>query len=85
VGKHWTKEELKYIKKNCGILKDELIACKLFQLTGRICSGNAVRQMRAKLGIKKEHGRGVCRLAAKKPKEKKQMGLEAKKLDGGGG
>ena len=78
MGKHWTKEELKYIKKNCGILKDEVIACKLFQLTGRTCSGNAVRQMRAKLGIKKEHGRGVCRLV---PKEKKQKN----KLDRGRG
>lgn len=83
MGKHWTKEELKYIKKNCGILKDKVIAFKLFQLTGRVCSSNAVRQMRAKLGIKKEHGRGVCRLAPKKPKQKKQV--EQQKLDGGGG
>ena len=58
----WTDEDRQFIKDNAAFMKDADIAKELTEKTGRKVTLDAVRKVRQKLGIKKRHGRGICRV-----------------------
>ncbi len=65
-----TDSEMDFIKSSCGVMKDHEIANKLTILRGQSgkrgketrVSVDLVRKARYKLGIRKGHGRGVCKI-----------------------
>lgn len=60
----WTDEEREFIRANCAALTDQQIANELSAVSNRIVTTQAARKQRQNMGLKKMHGRGVCRLAA---------------------
>jgi len=58
----WTSIEEQFIRDNAAVLTDQEGAIQLGQVMGRPISTYAFRKKRQKLGLKKAHGRGVCRL-----------------------
>ena len=58
----WTKEELDFVRANAAVLTDKDGAEKLSSATGRYVSLHSYRKKRQLMGIKKAHGRGICRL-----------------------
>jgi hypothetical protein len=63
----WTDSERDFIRANAAVMKDEALAGRLSLLRGRPVSVNAVRKVRAKLGLRKRHGRGRCELCPPRP------------------
>jgi hypothetical protein len=63
----WKDNEKQFVRDNANSMKDEEIAKKLTELSGRTVTLNAVRKMRQKLGLRKKCGRGKCELAAAPP------------------
>ncbi len=65
-----TDAEINFIKSSCGVMKDKEIADKLTALRSQIGESgqksqvtvDLVRKARYKLGIRKGHGRGVCKI-----------------------
>lgn len=62
----WTDSEKKYIRDNAHRLKDVDLAKDISKSSGRHVSLQAVRKMRQKLGVKKQSGRGICKIEPKK-------------------
>jgi len=60
--KHWSLAEETLIRTLSPRVKDEDLIHELFKLSGRIVGLGALRKQRARLGIKKQHGRGICKL-----------------------
>ncbi len=58
----WTDAEKKYIRDNAHRLKDVELAEHISKSSGRHVSLQAVRKMRQKLGVKKQSGRGICKI-----------------------
>ncbi len=56
--------ELDFIRNNANIMKDKDVAAFLTRISGRYVSINSVRHARTNLGIRKEPGRGVSRVAS---------------------
>ena len=59
----WTPIEEQFIRDNASKITDEVGALQLSKIVSRTVTPNAWRKKRQQLGIKKAHGRGVCRLA----------------------
>ena len=59
----WTKVEEQFVCQNANKITDAEGARQLSQMTGRNITVNAWRKKRQQLGLRKDHGRGVCRLA----------------------
>lgn len=59
---HWTDQEKNFVAANAVRMKDADMAAALCRLTGRHISVDAVRKIRAGLGIKKKSGRGRCEI-----------------------
>lgn len=65
-----TDAEMDFIKSSCGVMKDQEIADKLTILRSHAgekgkksrVTVDLVRKARYKLGIRKGHGRGVCKI-----------------------
>jgi len=64
--KIWIKESLDLLKNLAGRMNDEEGAAELTKLLGRTITKIAFRRQRQILGIKKEGGRGVCKLCGEK-------------------
>jgi hypothetical protein len=60
MNKVWSEAEKQFIVQNASTMKDDEIAARLTQITGRKVSLQAVRKQRQKMGITKKPGRGVC-------------------------
>ena len=58
----WTELERQYIRSNADKMSDEEGARTLSGIVRRKISVHAWRKQRQSLGIKKESGRGVCRI-----------------------
>lgn len=58
----WTTAEKDFVKQNAGTLTDKVIAAKLTLMCNRTVTTQAVRKQRQKMGLKKQQGRGVCKL-----------------------
>jgi hypothetical protein len=63
VNQVWTEDEKEYVRANAGLLTDAALAVSLTKITGRVITLNGVRRQRQKMGLRKKHGRGVCKLA----------------------
>jgi|TARA_R110002012_G_scaffold315333_1_gene529079 hypothetical protein len=61
----WTEEERKYIADNAAHMKDRELAERLTEISDRKITVDAVRKVRQKMGIKKSHGRGICKIVYK--------------------
>ena len=66
MNKVWKDHERKFIKDNAAILTDKELSIKLTQMCGRTVTIQAVRKQRQKAGIKKERGRGICKVVGQK-------------------
>ena len=64
--KIWTEAERDFIKRNAGTMRDQDVADKLSQLTGRTVTIQSVRKQRQNMGLKKLPGRGICLVEQKK-------------------
>jgi hypothetical protein len=73
----WSKGEKNFVRKNAARLKDRELAAALTRTSGRVVTVHAVRKCRARLGIKKKHGRGVCQVVRPVP-PKASAGLTIK-------
>jgi hypothetical protein len=49
----WSEAEKEFIRQNAGTMKDEELAATLSRVTGRAVTLDAVRHVRARMGIKK--------------------------------
>jgi hypothetical protein len=63
----WSESDREYIRANAGVLTDEVIAANLTRITGRPISLQAARKQRQLMGLRKRHGRGICKLVADQP------------------
>jgi len=59
----WTVFEEEFIREHAATLKDEEACEQLSQITGRSINVHSYRKKRYKLGVKKEKGKGVCRVS----------------------
>lgn len=66
----WTEKDKEFIKQNAESMKDKELVIALQNMTQRKITVDAVRKLRQRLGIKKESGRGLCKLK-KVPSDKK--------------
>lgn len=55
--KKWTLSEQDFIRNNCILMHDALLASKLSQMTGQIITAEMVRRQRRKQQIVKKAGR----------------------------
>lgn len=55
--KKWTDSEIDYIRNNHTIICDEMLACKLTEITGQNVTTAMVRRQRRKLNLSKPRGR----------------------------
>jgi len=78
----WTVEEKEFIRQNAGFMKDKDLAQKLCDKSGRHVTVDALRKVRQKQGIKKQHGRGICALVYS-PIEEEKPGLSEWENEGG--
>lgn len=62
MNKIWTDTEIAFVKANASKLTDVQGAAKLSELLGRSVSVHAWRKQRQKMGLRKQPGRGVCKL-----------------------
>lgn len=62
----WTEAERNFVKQNASKLTDEVIAAKLSLMCNREITKQAVRKQRQKMHLKKQPGRGVCKLVEQK-------------------
>jgi hypothetical protein len=69
----WLDKEKEFIKLNAGILTDRQLAIRLSKMYNTELTMESVRKQRQKMGIKKKHGRGVCKL--QEPKNNHAVGL----------
>lgn len=63
----WSDFEKDFIRAHAAVMKDEELAARLTSLTRRVITIHAVRHARARLGLRKQHGRGRCELAPVQP------------------
>lgn len=81
MNKRWKQSEIDFVKNNASLMKDSEIAIKLTKITGRRITVDAVRKKRQLLGIKKEHGRGICQVVGQK-KESSSVGKVVRQSNG---
>lgn len=67
MNKSWSDSDREYIRANAGVLTDEVIAANLTRITGRSITLQAARKQRQLMGLRKRHGRGICKLVADQP------------------
>ena len=65
MNKVWTDYEKEFIRVNASTMKDEELAERLQQVSGRKVTLHSLRKVRQSLGIKKKPGRGICSIANK--------------------
>lgn len=58
----WTEAERDFVRQHAGKLTDKVIAAKLSLMCNRQVTTQSVRKQRQKMGLKKQQGRGVCKL-----------------------
>lgn len=62
MNKKWNKVEEDFIRNNANSMTDAQMAKELSHVLSREVSMYALRKKRQKLGIKKCHGRGICKV-----------------------
>ena len=62
----WNSFEEQFIRDNAHKLTDKAGALALSKITGRLISTYAWRKKRQKIGLRKAHGRGICKLVNNK-------------------
>ena len=62
MNKKWTYSEKEYIRKNANFKTDKELAQELTAISRRIITLAAVRKIRQKMGLKKQSGRGICKI-----------------------
>ena len=72
MNKVWSDAEKQYIRENANTMKDQELADKLSNLTGRKISLQSVRKQRQKMKIAKRPGRGICGTVKDNPVQKKK-------------
>ena len=65
----WTPLEEQFIRENAGKVTDSVVAMQLSEITNRPITIESWRNKRQKMGLRKAHGRGVCRLVNQKTKK----------------
>jgi len=60
----WEKEQTEFIKANAAKMKDQEMLKHINAMSDHKVTLAALRKYRARLGIKKQRGRGVCRVAS---------------------
>lgn len=58
----WTSEQKELVKQLAGKMTDKDLAIFLSQKLQRPITRDAVRKLRQRLGVRKQHGRGICRI-----------------------
>jgi len=66
----WNNVEEQFIRENAHKLTDKAGAAALSEISGRFISVYAWRKKRQKMGLRKAHGRGVCKLIDNEPVSK---------------
>lgn len=56
----WTSEQKELVKQLAGKMTDKDLAIFLSQKLQRPITRDAVRKLRQRLGVRKQHGRGIC-------------------------
>jgi predicted ThiF/HesA family dinucleotide-utilizing enzyme len=65
----WTQYDKDFIREKAAIMKDDELTIALADVGTKPVSIAAVRKLRQRLGIKKQPGRGVCKLLEEKTKK----------------
>jgi len=62
MNKIWTGREEQFIREMAAVLSDEEGAAQLSSMVGRKITKHAWRKKRQLMGLRKEPGRGICKL-----------------------
>jgi len=62
VNQTWTAAQIDYIRRHAATVTDENLVKDFNKMFGKNLSLDALRSKRLRMGIKKQPGRGVCKL-----------------------
>jgi hypothetical protein len=60
----WSDAENNFIKENAGIFKDTQLVMEIQRVFGKQVKLHQVTKQRQRLGIKKQKGRGICKVVS---------------------
>lgn len=61
----FSEVERRFVRENVERIKDEQIAETLTRICGRLVTVSQIRGLRHEMGLRKQRGRGICRLEDK--------------------